>query len=169
MEGTDNRTGRREAPLLQPGQARREGMGPAPKGQRHPRDKSRALQRRRDRAAKRRGTRRCHAWYDRIVRPDVLWRAWGEVRANGGSPGVDGRSLEDVERYGIEAYLSQIAEDLKAQRYRPSPVLRVEIPKPAGRTRPWGMPTVRDRIVPQAGKIVIEPRFEANFLPCSYG
>jgi RNA-directed DNA polymerase len=141
----------------------------AHKGQRHPRDKSRELQRRLYRAAKRSGTRRFHALYDRIVRPDVLWRAWGEVRANGGSPGVDGRSLEDVERYGIEAYLSQLAEDLKAQRYRPSPVLRVEIPKPDGRTRPLGIPTVRDRIVQQACTIVIEPRFEANFLPCSYG
>ena len=143
--------------------------GQAHKGQRHPREKSRELQRRLYRAAKRRGTRRFHARYDRIVRPDVRWRAWGEVRANGGSPGVDGVSLEDVERHGVEAYLSQLAEDLKAQRYRPSPVLRVEIPKPDGRTRPLGIPTVRDRIVQQACKIVIEPRFEANFLPCSYG
>ena len=141
----------------------------AHKGQRHPRDKSRELQRRLYRAAKRSGTRRFHALYDRIVRPDVLWRAWGEVRANGGSPGVDGRSLEDVERYGIEAYLSQLAEDLQAPRYRPSPVLRVEIPKPDGRTRPLGIPTGRDRIVQQACNIVLEPLFEANLLPCSYG
>jgi RNA-directed DNA polymerase len=141
----------------------------AHKGQQHPREKSRELQRRLYRAAKRSGTRRFHALYDRIVRPDVLWRAWVEVRANGGSPGVDGVRLEDVERHGVEAYLSQLAEDLKAQRYRPSPVLRVEIPKPDGRTRPLGIPTVRDRIVQQACKIVIEPLFEANFLPCSYG
>jgi group II intron reverse transcriptase/maturase len=77
--------------------------------------------------------------------------------------------LEDVERHRVEAYLSQLAEDLQAQRYRPSPVLRVEIPKPDGRTRPLGIPTIRDRIVQQACKIVIEPLFEANFLPCSYG
>jgi RNA-directed DNA polymerase len=141
----------------------------AHKGQRHPREKSRELQRQLSLAAKRSGTRRFHALYDRIVRPDVLWRAWVEVRANGGSPGVDGMSLEDVERYGVEAYLSQLAEDLKAQRYRPSPVLRVEIPKPDGRTRPLGIPTVRDRIVQQVCKIVTEPLFEANFLPCSYG
>jgi group II intron reverse transcriptase/maturase len=107
--------------------------------------------------------------YDRIVRPDVLWRAWVEVRANGGSPGVDGVSIEDVERRGVEAYLEELAEDLKAARYRPSPVLRVEIPKPDGRKRPLGIPTVRDRVVQQACKIVIEPLFEANFLPCSYG
>jgi RNA-directed DNA polymerase len=169
VEGTDNRTGQREAPLLQPGRARREVTVHAHKGQQHPREKSRELQRRLYRAAKRSGTRRFHALYDRIVRPDVLWRAWVEVRANGGSPGVDGMRLEDVERHGVEAYLSQLAEDLKAQRYRPSPVLRVEIPKPDGRTRPLGIPTVRDRIVQQACKIVIEPLFEANFLPCSYG
>jgi RNA-directed DNA polymerase len=138
-------------------------------GQRHPRDQSRALQRRLSRAAKRRGTRRFHAWYDRIVRPDGRWRAWGEVRAKGGSPGVDGRSLEDVERDGIEASLSQLAADLKAQRDRPSPGLRVEIPKPDGRTRPLGMPSVRDRIVQPACTIVIEPRCEAHVLPCAYG
>src|SRR4029453_7168375 len=144
-------------------------MVQAHKGQRHPRDQARELQRRLYRAAKRSGTRRFHALYDRIVRPDVLWRAWGEVRANGGSPGVDGRSLEDVERYGSEADLSQLAEDLQAQRDRPSPVLRVAIPKPDGRTRPVGMPTVRERIVQQACTIVIEPLFEANLLPGSYG
>ena len=138
-------------------------------GHRHPRDKSRALQRRLYRAAKRSGTRRVHAWSDRIVRPDVRWRAWGAGRAHGGSPGVDGRRLADVERYGIAASRSPLAADLKAQRDRPSPGLRVEIPKPDGRTRPVGMPSVRDRIVQQAGKIVIEPRCEANFLPCSYG
>jgi RNA-directed DNA polymerase len=141
----------------------------AHKGQRHPKEKARELQRRLSLAAQRSGTRRFHALYDRIVRPDVLWRAWVEVRANGGSPGGDGRSLEAVERHGVEAYLSQLAEGLKAQRYRPSAVLRVEIPKPDGRTRPLGIPTVRDRIVQQACKIVIEPLFEANFLPCSYG
>ena len=86
-----------------------------------------------------------------------------------GRAGVDGVSIEDVERDGVEAYLSELAADLKAQGYRPQPVLRVEIPKPDGRTRPLGIPTVRDRVVQQACKIVIEPLFEANFLPCSYG
>jgi hypothetical protein len=141
----------------------------ARKGQPHPLEKSRELQRRLYLAAKRSGTRRFHALYDRIVRPDVLWRAWVEVRANGGSPGVDGVSIEDVERQGVEVYLDRLAEDLKAQRYRSSPVLRVEIPKPDGGKRSLGIPTVRDRVVQQACKIVIEPLFEANFLPCSHG
>jgi len=105
--------------------------------------------------------------YDRIVRPDVLWRAWEEVRANRGRPGIDGVSIEDVERHGVETYPAQLAADLRAERYRPSPVLRVEIPKPDGRMRPLGIPTVRDRVVQQAARIVIEPIFETNFLECS--
>jgi len=141
----------------------------ARQSQSHPVEKSRALQRRLYRAAKRSGSRRFHALYDRIVRPDVLWRAWVEVRANRGAPGVDGVRIEDVERQGVEAYLEELAVDLKARRYRPQPVLRVEIPKPDGRLRPLGIPTVRDRIAQQACKIVIEPLFEAHFLPCSYG
>lgn len=141
----------------------------ARKSQQHPREKSRDLQRRLYRAAKRSGTRRFHALYDRLVRPDILGRAWEEVRANGGRAGVDGVGIEAIERRGVEEFLRELGEDLKAKRYRPSPVLRVEIPKPDGRTRPLGIPTVRDRVVQQACKIVIEPLFEANFLPCSYG
>jgi group II intron reverse transcriptase/maturase len=91
------------------------------------------------------------------------------VRANGGSAGVDGVSLEDVESQGILTFLTEIAEDLKAGRYRPKPVLRVYIPKPDGRKRPLGIPTVRDRVVQQACRIVIEPIFEANFQDNSYG
>jgi group II intron reverse transcriptase/maturase len=78
-------------------------------------------------------------------------------------------SIEDVERQGVESFLGDLAADLKAQRYRPQPVLRVEIRKPDGRMRPLGIPTVCDRVVQQACKIVIEPLFESNFLPCSYG
>ena len=141
----------------------------ARKSQPHPVEKSRELQRRLYRAAKRSGSRRFHALYDRIVRPDVLWRAWLEVRANQGAPGVDGVRIEDVERGGVEAYLEALAADLKAGTYRAQPVLRVEIPKPDGRLRPLGIPIVRDRIAQQACKIVIEPLFEASFLPCSYG
>ena len=132
-------------------------------------EKSRDLQRRLYLAAKRSRSRRFHALYDRIVRPDVLWRAWLEVRANQGCSGFDGVSIADVERHGVEDFLGELAFDLKAGRYRPQPVLRVEIPKPDGRKRPLGIPTVRDRIVQQACKIVIEPLFEASFLPCSYG
>ena len=141
----------------------------ARKSQQHPSDKSRALQRRLYQAAKRSGSRRFHALYDRIVRPDVLWRAWKEVRANRGRPGIDGVRIEDIERQGPEAYLKALAADLKAGTYRPQPVLRAEIPKVDGRMRPLGIPTVRDRIAQQACKLVIEPLFEANFLPCSYG
>lgn len=134
-----------------------------------PKDKTRELQRKLYLAAKRSRNRRFHALYDRIFRPDVLWRAWEEVRRNGGSAGVDGISIEDIEREGVEGFLGQIAQDLKARRYRPQPVLRVYIPKPDGRQRPLGIPTVRDRVVQQACKIVIEPVFEANFQDCSYG
>ena len=86
-------------------------------------------------------------------------RAWREVRANQGVAGVDGRSIEDVERYGIERFLDELAEDLKAGKYCPQSVKRVYIPKLDGRQRPLGIPTVRDRIVQQACKIVIEPVF----------
>jgi len=91
------------------------------------------------------------------------------VKANGGSAGVDGVSLEEVERQGVAPFLEVIAADLKAGRYQPQPVLRVYIPKPDGRQRPLGIPTVRDRIVQQACRIVIEPVFEANFQNQSYG
>jgi RNA-directed DNA polymerase len=92
-----------------------------------------------------------------------------EVKTNGGSAGVDGVSLEEVERQGVAPFLEVIAADLKAGRYHPQPVLRVYIPKPDGRQRPLGIPTVRDRVVQQACRIVIEPVFEANFQNQSYG
>jgi group II intron reverse transcriptase/maturase len=91
------------------------------------------------------------------------------VRRNGGSAGVDGITIEDVERGGVEEFLGRIARDLKENVYRPKPVLRVYIPKPDGRQRPLGIPTVGDRVVQQACKIVIEPIFEANFRDNSYG
>jgi RNA-directed DNA polymerase len=138
-------------------------------GQLHQIDKSRQLQRKLYLAAKKCRERRFHALYDRIFRPDVLWRAWQEVKANGGSAGVDGVSLEEVERQGVASFLEVIAADLKAGTYQPQPVLRVYIPKPDGRQRPLGIPTLRDRIVQQACRIVIEPVFEANFQNQSYG
>jgi RNA-directed DNA polymerase len=138
-------------------------------GQLHQKEKSRQLQRRLYLAAKKSRNRRFHALYDRIFRPDVLWRAWEEVKANGGSAGVDGVRLEEVERRGVASFLEAIAGDLKAGRYKPQPVLRVYIPKPDGRQRPLGIPTVRDRVVQQACRIVIEPIFEANFQDHSYG
>jgi len=138
-------------------------------GQLHQKEKSRQLQRRLYLAAKKSRNRRFHALYDRIIRPDVLWRAWEEVKANGGSAGVDGVRLEEIERQGVALFLEAIAGELKAGRYKPQPVLRVYIPKPDGRQRPLGIPTVRDRVVQQACRIVIEPIFEANFQDHSYG
>jgi len=134
-----------------------------------PQDKSRELQRKLYRAAKRQRNRRFHALYDRIFRPDILRQAWEEVRRNGGSAGQDGVSIEDVERESVEQFLREIEQDLKAGTYRPKPVLRVYIPKADGRQRPLGIPTVRDRVVQQACKMVIEPIFEANFQDNSYG
>ncbi|NTW12005.1 MAG: hypothetical protein HGA30_01695 [Anaerolineales bacterium] len=134
-----------------------------------PLDKSRELQRKLYRAAKSSRARRFHALYDRIYRPDILRQAWEEVRRNGGSAGEDGVTIADVEREGVEQFLGQIEQDLKAGRYRPNPVLRVYIPKADGRQRPLGIPTVRDRVVQQACKLVIEPIFEANFCDNSYG
>jgi RNA-directed DNA polymerase len=134
-----------------------------------PKDKSRQLQRKLYLAAKRSRDRRFHALYDRMFRPDVLRRAWEEVRRKGGSAGVDGEAIEDVEWQGVEEFLGRIEQDLKAKKYRPQPVVRVLIPKADGGQRPLGIPTVRDRVVQQACKIVIEPVFEANFQDSSYG
>ena len=138
-------------------------------GQQHSIEKSRQLQRNLYLAAKKDKQRRFHALYDRIFRLDILWRAWKEVRENKGSAGIDGITFEMIEEYGVEEYLLDIQEDLKNKKYRPKPVKRVYIPKLDGKQRPLGIPTIRDRIVQQACKIVIEPVFEANFLDSSYG
>ena len=134
-----------------------------------PIDKVRRLQRKLWAAAKQSEGRRFHALYDRIHRSDVLWEAWERVRANRGAAGVDRLTLEAVEDYGVQRMLDGLARDLREGVYRPAPVRRVEIPKPDGRRRPLGIPTVRDRVCQQAAKIVLEPVFEADFLPCSFG
>ena len=136
---------------------------------REPIDKVRRLQRKLWAAAKQSEGRRFHALYDRIYRDDVLVEAWRRVRANRGAAGVDRVTLEAVEGYGVERMLGELARDLRAGSYRPAPVRRVDIPKPDGRKRPLGIPTVRDRVCQQAVKIVLEPIFEADFLPCSFG
>jgi RNA-directed DNA polymerase len=120
-------------------------------------------------AAKQSSDRRFHALYDRIARRDVLVAAWDRVRANRGAAGVDRVTLADVEAYGVDRLIGEIAESLGAGTYRPAPSRRVEIPKPAGGVRPLGIPIVKDRIVQAATKIVCEPIFEADFADCSYG
>jgi RNA-directed DNA polymerase len=135
----------------------------------NPQDKVRELQRRLWVCAKRSSTRRFHALYDRIWRSDVLEEAWKRVRSNRGAAGVDQTTIADIEGYGVERFLQEIQQTLRAGTYRPQPVRRHYILKSDGKQRPLGIPTVRDRVVQMATKIVIEPIFEADFLPCSYG
>ena len=101
----------------------------------------------------------------------MLWRAWDDVRANRGAPGVDGVTIEHVEASGVAAFLADLAAHVQAGTYRPAPLRRVDVPKPgqAGKFRPLSIPTVRDRVVMTAAKLVLEPVFEADFLPSSYG
>lgn len=135
------------------------------------RDRVRALQRVLYRSAKQDPERRFHALFDKVARSDVMWRAWNDVRANKGAPGVDGVSIEDVEALGVQEFLGELAAGLMTGRYRPQPLRRVHIPKPGrpGQTRPLGIPTVADRVVMAAAKIVLEPVFEADFLAFSFG
>lgn len=100
---------------------------------------------------------------------DILEEAWKRVKQNGGTGGIDKVSIDDVKTYGEEKLLGEIAEELRTGKYRCKPVRRSYIPKPDGRKRALGIPTIKDRIVQMAAKIVIEPVFEADFQPCSYG
>lgn len=131
--------------------------------------KVRRLRRKLWAAAKQSPERRFHALYDRIWRGDVLQEAWERVRSNKGAAGVDKVTLADVEAYGVERMLDELAASLRAGTYHPSPARRQMIPKPQGGMRPLGIPTVRDRVAQAAAKLVLEPIFEADFLPSSYG
>jgi RNA-directed DNA polymerase len=132
-------------------------------------DKTRELQRKLYRAAKRSPARRFHALYDKVYRRDILERAWEEVRRNRGAPGVDGVTIAQVERQGVEGFLDELAVQLRDGTYRPLPVRRVTIPKPQGGERNLGVPAVRDRVVQAAARVVLEPIWEADFLDCSFG
>ena len=135
-----------------------------------PADPVRALQHALYRAAKADPGRRFHALMDKVIRSDVLWRAWVMVRSNNGAPGIDKITLAQVEEYGVTRLLDELASELREGRYRPLPARRVLIPKPgSAEKRPLSIPPVRDRIVQAALKIVLEPVFEADFLPCSSG
>lgn len=135
----------------------------------YPKEKVRELQRKLWISAKRSKTRRFHALYDRIYRMDVLREAWLMVKSNHGIGGVDGESIEEIETRGVELFLTEIQNQLREGRYYPRAVKRVYIPKPNGKKRPLGIPTVRDRVAQMAAKIIIEPIFEADFIGCSYG
>jgi RNA-directed DNA polymerase len=134
-------------------------------------DRVRELQRTLYRAAKADPGRRFHALYDKVYRRDVLEYAWGLVRANKGAAGIDRQTIADVEEHGVSKLLDELAADLREGSWRPLAARRVFIPKPGSpaEQRPLSIPAVRDRIVQAATKTVIEPIFEADFLPCSFG
>lgn len=114
---------------------------------------------------------RFYALYDRIYRRDVLWAAWEKVRANGGTAGLDGVSIEAIEKAagGAEAFVEKLHQELETKTYKPKAVRRVYIDKPGGGKRPLGIPTVADRVVQTACLLILEPIFEADFEECSYG
>jgi len=131
--------------------------------------KVRELQRKLYIAAKSNGRRKFHALYDKVYDMPTLAEAWKRVKANGGSSGIDGMSIQDTEGYGVEKILHEIQNMLIDGNYHPQPVKRVNIPKPDGKKRPLGIPTIKDRIVQMATKIIIEPLFEAHFKDTSWG
>jgi RNA-directed DNA polymerase len=114
---------------------------------------------------------RFYALYDRIYRLDVLWAAWEKVKANGGAAGLDGVSIEVIEKAsgGAEGLVNRLHQELRTKTYKPKAVRRVYIDKPDGRKRPLGIPTVADRVVQTACLLILEPIFEADFEDCSYG
>lgn len=132
-------------------------------------EKIRSLQRKLYAKAAREPRFRFYALYDKIYRADVLTHAYRRCRSNGGAAGVDGVTFRDIEREGRNAWLADLAMDLREGTYRPQPVRRVMIPKPDGGQRPLGIPTVRDRVAQTAAKLVLDPIFEADFAPNAYG
>jgi len=132
---------------------------------------ARKLQRALYRVAKQQPRRRFTLLYDKVCRQDILQEAWQQVKSNKGAAGVDQIDIDAIREYGEERFLQEVEQELRSRCYRSSLVRRVHIPKPGqpGKTRPLGIPTVKDRVVQMAVKIVIEPLFEADFMPCSFG
>ena len=132
-------------------------------------DKISSLQRKLYGKAKAEPAYRFYLLYDKIHRPDILEYAYALARQNDGAPGVDGVTFETIEAGDVEGWLAALREELVSKSYRPMPVRRVKIPKPGGGERPLGIPTVRDRVVQTAAKLVLEPIFEADLEDCAYG
>jgi len=132
-------------------------------------DKIRTFQRKLYHKAKAEPDFRFYQLYDKIYREDILYHAYRLAKVNGGAPGVDGVTFQMIESAGLEEWLSGIREELCSKTYKPKPVRRVKIPKPGGGERPLGIPTIQDRVVQTATKLVIEPIFEADLEPDTYG
>lgn len=132
-------------------------------------EKVRQLQRKLYQSAKLNSKRKFHALYDKVYRKDILLEAWKRVKAKGGSGGIDGKSIGDIEAYGVEKLLAETESELKSGEYRPQPVRRAFISKGNGKMRPLGIPVIKDRIVQMATKLVLEPVYEADFKDVSYG
>ncbi len=133
-------------------------------------DNIRRLQRKLYLKAKAESDFRFYLLYDKVYREDILHHAYDLARSNKGSPGVDGVTFEMIEAKGLDEWLSDIRKDLVEKTYRPAPVRRVMIPKPGGNgERPLGIPTIRDRVIQGAAKLVLEPIFEADLDPSAYG
>ena len=112
---------------------------------------------------------RFYLLYDKVYRMDILAHAYALCKHNAGAPGVDGMTFADIESRGLEPWLEGLRKELRERTYKPQPVRRVMIPKPGGGERPLGIPTIRDRVVQTAAKLILEPIFEADFQPGTYG
>jgi RNA-directed DNA polymerase len=181
-EARENRAeGRAATSILRPTSGKATGMPPRGKAQYRPRqarrqaparlDNARKLQRTLYRVAKQQAERRFTLLYDKVCRQDILQEAWQRVKSNQGAAGVDEVDIDEIREYGEARFLAEIEQELHDGSYRVSLVRRVHIQKPGqpGKTRPLGIPTVKDRVVQMAVKLVIEPLFEADFVPCSFG
>ena len=182
VEPRENRgEGRAATPIIGPLWGKAAGLPPRGKAQPRPNqakrkaparlDNARKLQRTLYRVAKQQPERRFTLLYDKVCRQDILQEAWQRVKSNKGAAGVDEVDIEEVREYGEARFLGEIEQELRSGSYRASLVRRVHIAKSGqpGKTRPLGIPTVKDRTVQMAVKLVIEPLFEADFLPCSFG